>query len=162
MPRGRGHGRRRRLSGRQKELGVEFERAGPAAATASIRDMGSLLEECIVDPAARARIAATIADVLSNIVDHTRFTNRCSRCWTGSRHCVAAFGSADPDVRRGYLHGVDAGLDRISRHAATRPRCPLRKPNPRRRDDDLVAAHGPQQVPPAPPMSVIVANRVKS
>ena len=28
---------------------------------------------------------------------------------------LAAFGSADPDVPRGYLHGVDAGLDRVSR-----------------------------------------------
>jgi hypothetical protein len=35
-----------------------------------IREMGSLLADCIVDPAARARIAATVQDVLANVVDH--------------------------------------------------------------------------------------------
>ena len=33
-----------------------------------------LLDECIVDPAARARIAATVLDVLGNVVDHQGVT----------------------------------------------------------------------------------------
>ena len=35
-----------------------------------IREMGSLLDECIADPVARLRIAATIRDVLTNVDDH--------------------------------------------------------------------------------------------
>ncbi len=40
-----------------------------AARSVPIREMDSLLEASIIDPAARARIAATVIDVLSNVVD---------------------------------------------------------------------------------------------
>lgn len=41
------------------------------ARSVPIRKMSELLDECIVDQAARARIAATVKDVLANVVDHT-------------------------------------------------------------------------------------------
>jgi hypothetical protein len=40
------------------------------ARSVPIREMDELLAECIIDEAARKRIAATVTDVLSNIVDH--------------------------------------------------------------------------------------------
>ncbi len=40
------------------------------ARVAKVSDMASLLDECIVDPVARRRIAATVVDVLSHVADH--------------------------------------------------------------------------------------------
>jgi hypothetical protein len=40
------------------------------ARTVPLRDAPALLEKCIVDPTARQRILATLADILSNVFDH--------------------------------------------------------------------------------------------
>jgi hypothetical protein len=64
---------------------LSFHNEDPREArTVPIREMNTLLAECIVDEAARERIAATIADVLANIVDHTGQTRSLLTPTTGA------------------------------------------------------------------------------
>jgi hypothetical protein len=51
---------------------LAFYNGNPRQSTmVSLRDMSTLLEQCVASPEARARIAATVVDTLQKIVDHS-------------------------------------------------------------------------------------------